>query len=602
METTEVALANLARSSLKLDSDKITTIIYIEDDFTRLIFLRGGDLFHVSSVIHENADSPNILEVIYRRLLYEQDEAQIPEITTVLLAGKSNRIKAKDFFTAHLHDTTVSYLSSEMLSNFHSNEAQRATFSEFAVPIALAWKLLNPRHQAFIPVNLLPQDFIDQQKVLKLSYHGYLLLAVTGLVAFFFTWQILKMRSQINTARSQNSQLELKIRTNQTTVDRVLELEEQCKRLRKNLALSDSLSKGHDELLAFLQKLNASVEKAGSLWVDEIAKHKDGFAVKGTSLSREKIPIFAEALEQASLRKVTRDEGGSRKLFRFDMERRIASGSFQFSDNGVRIIDVNKFMNDRSLILTKEGPQPNSMAAEAMKSAPEKSTTEQWNSSERQSQKSVRSTTDSESTTRRNVRSTGIVKEAALTRPVTDEPRLAENHESAPATREQEDKPRSDHPKSQPGFAAVTADGITERIENQIVPVTASTNVTAQPAFQRVNGITEAGKPNPMNDEVAEQPKTQPVVTSPQVESSEIYRGYSIQAASSSTRDLAQQYAAAYRKQGYDTAVEKYFDTSKGMYRYRVLVGIFASRAAAEKKAEQMTGLLMPDYRIIGLK
>src|SRR5262245_55523973 len=156
METTELALVNLARISVDLPPDKVTAIVYIEEDFSRLLFLRGEDLLHVSSLINESAASPDILEVIYRRLLYEQDEAQIPEIAKILLAGKGSRMHAKEFFATQCPGVEVDYLYSDRLGRFPANEIQRAVFSEFAVAIALAWQVLEPKHPRFLQIDLLP--------------------------------------------------------------------------------------------------------------------------------------------------------------------------------------------------------------------------------------------------------------------------------------------------------------------------------------------------------------------------------------------------------------------------------------------------------------
>ncbi len=614
MDTSEIALTNLARSSINLEAGKITAIIYIEDEFTRLIFLRGQDLFHVSSIIHEEASLTNILELIYRKFLYEQDEANIPETSTILLAGKSNRLNARDFFAERFQKVTVSYLSAELLDNFPARGSQHATFSEFAVPIALAWKLLDPQNPSFIPLNLLSQELLDQQKVLKLSYHGYALLALTGLVAFFFTWQILKTRSQINSTRSQNAQVELKIKTNQATVDRVRALEEELKRLRKNTSLSDSLSQKHDEFLVFLQKLNASVEKTGSLWVDEILKHKDGFAIKGSSLSREKIPLVAEKLEQASLRKVTRSEAGSRKLFLFELERYNNPSSFEFSETGIRIIDVNKYSRDGSLVLNKDGSQQfPAPPVTGTTTAP--AATAPAEPLRQRPPALARGINDEKAGTRQSAGSQGVAKQAAFTQPAKETPQAAGSSEPAPVKRRRQEQSQPDRSKQQPSFAVATTDGIAERNGGQFTPAQAatndqvqktafSTNTAVQPKPQSMNGAAETARPNSAAPGAAGQRETETraATSSPNVAPPETFRGYAIEAASTSTKELAEQYLAVHRKKGYDAVVEKYFDAGKGMERYRVLVGIFPSRSAAENKAEQMVGPLMQDYRIVGLK
>jgi hypothetical protein len=82
----------------------------------------------------------------------------------------------------------------------------------------------------------------------------------------------------------------------------------------------------------------------------------------------------------------------------------------------------------------------------------------------------------------------------------------------------------------------------------------------------------------------------------------ENYRGYSIEAATSFTKMTVEQFAVAYRKQGYDAVVEHYTDERTGTNKYRVLIGAFATRTAAQQRAAQIAGILMKDYRVVGLK
>jgi len=628
MDPTEVALANLARRSSELDNGKITAIVYVEDDFTRLIFMRGKDLFHVSSIIHENAASPDILEVIYRKLLYEQDEAGIPEIAAIWLAGKSNRINAAEFFASYFPAADVRYLSSSMLGGLSSTEAQRGVFSEFAVPIALAWKTLEPKSPFFIPTNLLPQDLLDQQQVLKLNYHGYALLALTGIAAFFITWQIIKLNGNIRETRAKNTQLQMKISNNQSTVDRVMQLENQCQRLKKNLHLADSLSRGHEGFLAFLQKLNASVQRSGSVWVDEIVKQKDGFSIKGTSLNRDAIPLLAEKLENASLSQVTRteSEAAKRKAFSFSLERRNAPDQVQLSNQGLSTIENARYAGNGNLILGKdEAPAAGESAPPPATSTLNGAAPPSLNSSERRTSQpaALNGESNAGDLAKRNgtVPPGGIIRPAAVVQPVKEEIRPNSNGKtaaatSAPANRQPEFSiPK---PSQQAGNkTARTADGIARTISREIAeadltddrgpqapvpPVLKTANGTATNGSEREsNGAAnlptvQTLQPNP------EAAKPEVFVPSAGVPTVEIYRGYTIEAATSYTRDLAEQFAAAYRKQGYDAAVESYNDERSGTSKYRVLIGAFATRPAAEQKAAQIAGILMKDYRVVGLK
>jgi hypothetical protein len=626
MDSTEVALANLARRDDDAAAGKISAIVYIEDDFTRLIFMRGKDLIHVSSIIHENTASPDILEVIYRKLIYEQDEAQIPEIATILLAGKSSRIKAREFFAAYFQAARVDYLTSPEVTGLSSNDMQRGVFSEFAVPIALAWKTLEPKSPFFIPTNLLPQDLLDQQQILKLNYHGYILLALAGLVAFFMTWQIGRLHNNIRDLRKTNAELERKIASNQETVDRVLLLDNQCQRLKMNLAMADSLSLGHDEFLAFLKKLNNSVGRVGNIGVDEIITSNKGFSVRGTSLSREAIPLLAERLERASLSQVTRVESelAKRKYFSFNLERRSEPDTTR---SGLSSIDAARYASNGKMIFSKEGVRlATPMSPEGMAgSAP---ATMQRNETPALSSAApnANGTTGSDRNVapRNEVAPPPIIRPAAAATDNVSPPNKNGQTVAAASAAEKPQpvlresaappKPAERTPQFSNGAARAEADeikklGTAERAGAATTfkpaPNNFANGATNRPAEALVNSSTRTEKISIAENSgpAASRPAvSRPAEALPETARPEIFRGYTIEAATSYTAELAEQYAAAYRKQGHDAAVENYLDERTGAKKYRVLIGAFATRPAAEMRAAQIAGLLMKDYRVVGIR
>ena len=607
MDSTEVALANLARREDDAAAGKISAIVYIESDFTRLLFMRGKDLLHVSSIIHESTASPDILEVIYRKLIYEQDEAQIPELAAILLAGKSNRIKAKEFFAEYFPAARVDYLTSPLVTGLSANDTQRGVFAEFAVPIALAWKTLEPKNPVFIPTNLLPQDLLDQQQILKLNYHGYILLALTGLVAFLMTWQIGQLNNSIRDLRKKNSQLEMQIANNQETVDRVLVLDNQCQRLKKNLALADSLALGHDEFLAFLKKLNGSVGRVGNIGIDEIVTSNKGFSVRGTSLSREAIPLLAERLERASLSQVTRIESEKRKYFGFSLERQSEPDTTR---QGLSSIDAARYASNGKLILSKDGVR--SISAIVPDNNP---------AATRNEPPAVPPSAPGANGTTKSDREATPRNEVALPRvqPATSTNNMSTSNKNGvtPAATSAAEKrqpisresaapppPATKTPDLSNGLAR-SANGTTNKIGT---PERATT--TFNPALpEATNGKTTSRANNggdlPAPEKKIEQTENaapRAPVSRPAEAAPEIFRGYTIEAARSYTTELAEQYAVAYRKQGHNAAVEPYRDERTGERKYRVLIGAFATRPDAEKKAAQLTSLLMKDYRVVGIR
>ncbi|MBN1540773.1 hypothetical protein JW992_01415, partial [candidate division KSB1 bacterium] len=321
MTPNEVALCNLARKSYQFNDNKeINIIIQIESEFSRIIFMRGRDLLSVAPIITEPA-SGEIDRIICSKIHFELDNQNITQVANILLASQATNNDSKEFFEDQFPQSRVGFIVSQPLAEYIANQFSREDLSEYAVPLSLAWEVLAPsRDASFTDINLLPHTIIDRQRSLKLSAVGYILLLLLGVGAFGFTWQILAKRLEISQLKRQNSHFEEQIRNNQETVDRVHKLEREINNLGQSLALSDSLGKGFDDILSFLDKANASVQKTESVWIEKIDKNPTGFTLFGNAMQRKNIPIFSNTVGESIVRKVTRQDIDGRPVYSFEMQ------------------------------------------------------------------------------------------------------------------------------------------------------------------------------------------------------------------------------------------------------------------------------------------
>ena len=320
MDPNEVSLVNLARNSYDFrDESKITVIVEIETEFSRIIFMKGEDLLTASPIIPESFN-PDIFSIVYSKIIYELDNLNIPEANNVLLAGKASTNAAKTFFGKKFPDAKVGFIISQPLAENLSSQFSREDLSDYAIPISSAWKVIQKKEKGFIPTNLLPSQIIERQKVLSLPLAGYLILVLLGISAFILTWKITAKKIEVSSLKTKNQELVERINSSEETVRKVHELEDQIGKITKRLVLSDSLSYGSDRLLIFLDRLNLSVSKIKSVWIEEVKNTKNGILIKGMSLKRGDIPKISEELGNARINKLTRSKAGNQRLFSFEME------------------------------------------------------------------------------------------------------------------------------------------------------------------------------------------------------------------------------------------------------------------------------------------
>lgn len=320
MDPNEISLVNLVRNSYSyLAADEITVIIQIEAEFSRLIFMKGLDLLTVSPLITEGY-SPEINNIIYSKIIYELDNLNLSKVFNILISSKASTLSAKSFFEQKFNEVRVGFIVSQPLSEMLSSQYSREQLSDYAIPIAEAWKLIDTKSEYFIPSNLLPEEIIDRQKLLKLTLTAYFLLILLGFSAFFFTYKITAKKIEINSVIRNNKVLEDRINGNQETVKRVQEIDKLSTKLEKRLALSDSLSFGSDQLLSFLERLNQSVLATKTVWINQISNTKTGFTISGKTSKRRSVPELSEALGGAKINKVQRLDLGDLKIFSFDID------------------------------------------------------------------------------------------------------------------------------------------------------------------------------------------------------------------------------------------------------------------------------------------
>ncbi len=323
MDTNELALAELVCEIYKLKKDEITAIVHIEEDFSRVIFLKGRQIYHITPVIHKGSLSKDVLEVIYSRIIFAQDHHFIPELNKILVAGHSSKLKAKYYFRQKFPSAITGYINSRKMQSKLRFKDRGLLFSRYAVPIALAWKALQRRTRTSKTLNLLPEYIVESKRVPSLAVHGYLLLLALAVTAFAFTWTLVAKNLEIRKVTSRVENLRMQIESNRSLTERVHTFDDKIIDLENKIKLVADFSQGYTETLDFLELLNRSVQRVGNIWINEVAKHNQTVRIQGMALRRESIPMLANALGGANLKKVTRGEYLDQRVFVFHMEKKL---------------------------------------------------------------------------------------------------------------------------------------------------------------------------------------------------------------------------------------------------------------------------------------
>jgi hypothetical protein len=323
IESADTALMELVRSSYELQDEEVTVIVYVGHDFSRVIFLQGNNFLHFAPIISEGLGSPNIENTLYSRILLEQDNIALTRIDRILLCGESHKVNLKDALAPQFSSAQVEYIKAPDidLSMFEGSVGE--AISEYAVPLATAWKALNEKQKGFYPINLVPVSILEAQKAFKLAWHGWLAAGLIIVSIVFFYTSILKRHGEIVKAQTELNQKKSRLGELESLRERKAQLNADIQRYSAATALYDEIAPGGDRWSRILHYLANGVEDLNSLWISTIKPGPQDmpgvFIVTGRSIYRTRIPRLANIFEKATLKEVRTITIRKKILYEFDI-------------------------------------------------------------------------------------------------------------------------------------------------------------------------------------------------------------------------------------------------------------------------------------------
>lgn len=323
IDSADISLMNLVRTSYQMQEEELTIIVYVGNEFSRLIFMQGNNYLHFAPIISEGYNSPNIDNTIYSRILLEQDNIGLTRIDRMLLAGDGHKVQLREALAPQFPDVAVEYIQSpEVDVPLREEVISEEVMSEYAIPIATAWRALKPDREGFYDINLMPVSILEGQKAFKLAWHGWITsMFIIVSIVFFYT-SILNQSIEIRQTNELLSRRQLEMNDLMILRNQRDTLQFGIQRYVGATALYDSIAPGADRWSRILHYFSNSVEDLNSLWIYEIRQHDEppgSLIVSGRSIYRTRIPRLASLFEKATLKEVRTTTIRDKIVYEFDL-------------------------------------------------------------------------------------------------------------------------------------------------------------------------------------------------------------------------------------------------------------------------------------------
>lgn len=313
----EALLMGLIRANYDFEANTITGIIQFGENASRVLFLKGDQLWIVSPIIKEGIKDQRFLNTIFSKILFQLDTGEVPNLDRLILCNNSLGEKSIEFFEDRFQDLDISEFEfSEDV--FDAGEVQESSIASFTTAIGAAWSASGFQKEKFPSISFLPGYVVDRQKIFKLQWHGFMLLLfilLTPIVSNHFYTQnaaeIDRLQNEVNSLESQIEYLE-------PTVQRYNQISSELEQIQTKLSLLAELNQGTLRWSENLNQLNRGVEDVNSLWLTSLTSNDNGSVrITGYSLYRDRIPKLAGVFSRATLLTVNSDEIRESEVFEY---------------------------------------------------------------------------------------------------------------------------------------------------------------------------------------------------------------------------------------------------------------------------------------------
>lgn len=326
----EILLLGLIRANYELEENSISGVIQFGEEFCRIIFLRGNQLWIVSPIITEGVSSKKFLNTVFSKILFQLDTGEVPNLDRLIICNNSLGDSAIEFFEERFQDVDVSEF--QFQEDFIDTETiNKSSISSFTTAISAAWAASGHKSEHLPKLSFLPKYVDDRQKIFKLQWHGFLLLfliLITPIVANHFYTQ---NAAEISRLEGNINSLDAQIRSLESTVLRSNEITNELNQIQSKLALLSDLNQGTLRWSTNLNQINSGVSDINSLWITSMRQNQDNsIELAGVARQRDRIPMLADLFHNATLLNVRSSEIRTEEVFEF----RYVVGSF-FEDENI---------------------------------------------------------------------------------------------------------------------------------------------------------------------------------------------------------------------------------------------------------------------------
>lgn len=314
--------SGLLRFNYEVLENQITGLIAIGKSSSRVVFMKGKQIFSILPIITEGEESSIVLNTIFSKILFELDKGDLPGIDRLLLVQSETMGEmAKVYFQRQFENCEVDFLTLDR-DKVELTDPDRQTPSHlqpYMSAIGAAFAAADVDPELFSDFSLLPNYIKEKQQLYKIEWHGAIILLLIGLSPLFLNQIYNKHANELNQLQNEIALTEIQIQSLRPLADLTENIQSQTRHLNQENAYLLDLAQYSHEWSDVMQILNSGTSDLSGIWITSIRNNASNLSMTGFSMTREALPRLAELFTDVNILNVNESEIREQRVYNFSM-------------------------------------------------------------------------------------------------------------------------------------------------------------------------------------------------------------------------------------------------------------------------------------------
>ena len=319
-DANDMVLTEFYRYSLGETPSGINLFAYLGTEYRKLFVFRDGKWIQ-SLDIHITQEYPDA-DIIYSKIALAIDSAQLGEPESIVLAGDLAGVNLIEYMNSQSMSTKTTLLNfpNLVVAGADNYEYSNQVLEQYSLAIALAYKALFHENEHFSACTFLPSRIIDNQKELRVVWHGFIVLSLIFALVLYATINYLRFAQ--DTRREEENKLNLTLTLNQLRAENAVveKLQSEITSFRDLNSNVVGVLKDKNRWTELFDIINATFSSHRDSWITNLKQDGEKLSITGTTSRRDYVSRLAEGLPDCKINSVSQDQIRNRDVWNFQME------------------------------------------------------------------------------------------------------------------------------------------------------------------------------------------------------------------------------------------------------------------------------------------